>query len=148
MAVLWREAGTDALDAVVTQAVSEGMAAGDSLYGIRRRVEGVCPDMTTDQAEAIAHTESVRLYSERSLASWEATGVKRKKWLLSPAPCELCQAIWSKGPIPISQPFLALGETIIGEDGTVFTNDYKDLNAPPAHPSCRCAVAAVFDGDE
>lgn len=131
---------TDTTNRAVTTALRNGLADGDAIPEIRKRVEEAWPDITADKAETIARTETARAYGEGQIAGWDEIGVKRKEWLLSPNPCDLCVAIWRKGPVALTQPFVSLGETIADQ-----VNDYMDINAPPGHPGCRCAVAAVFE---
>jgi hypothetical protein len=45
-----------------------------------------------------------------------------------------------KGPIAIEDIFADAGDKIMGTDGGVMTADYGDIEAPPAHPDCRCYI--------
>lgn len=131
---------SDTLNRKLTRALSEGMDLGESIPQLRDRVQTLIPETVKNGAERVARTETARAYGEGKVAGWEKGGIERKEWLLSANPCDLCHAIWTKGPVPVTQPFMALGETIAG-----VTNDYMEVQAPPSHPGCRCAATPVFE---
>jgi hypothetical protein len=103
--------------------------------------------VTTYGAERIARTESARAYLTAREESWqEIGGVRAKRWLLSADPCPICQTMAENyREAPVGTPFLSKGATIQLLDGTMFRNDYADMDVPPAHPQCRCSMAAVFE---
>lgn len=131
---------SETLNRRITTALKEGLEGGETITELRNRIQDIMPETVRGGAERVARTESARAYGEGKVAGWERGGIERKEWLLSANPCELCLAIWNKGPIPVSAPFFALGETLAGT-----TNDYMDVNAPPSHPGCRCAATPVLE---
>lgn len=78
------------------------------------------------RAELIAVTESAAAYSRGSLLAYADSGqVRGTEWLLGPEPCEICQ--------PLGGTVAALGEAFA-----------DDIESPPAHPRCTCALAPVL----
>jgi HK97 family phage portal protein len=137
----------ETVDNQVRNALIPGVEAGDSIDGLTQRLLDTMEKVTTYGAERIARTESARAYLTSREESWqEIGGVKEKRWLLSADPCPICQTMAEKyNRAAVGQPFLAKGATITLLDGSLFTNDYADMDVPPAHPQCRCSMAAVFE---
>jgi SPP1 gp7 family putative phage head morphogenesis protein len=86
-----------------------------------------------ERAENIARTETMRASNEGQLEAWDQatdagllTGTEEKEWIVTPDD-RLC---------PICEPME--GETAaLNED---FDVDGDKIDAPPAHPRCRCTV--------
>jgi HK97 family phage portal protein len=137
----------ETVDNQVRNALMPGVQAGDSIDGLTQRLLDTMDKVTTYGAERIARTESARAYLTAREESWqEIGGVKEKRWLLSADPCPICMTMAQKhNRAAIGKPFLAKGATITLLDGSLFTNDYADMDVPPAHPQCRCSMAAVFE---
>lgn len=77
-----------------------------------------------DRALLIANTESARAHTLGSIAAYRASEVvDRLEWLVT-EPCDECA--------PLAGKIVALGEEFA-----------PGIAHPPAHPSCRCAVAPV-----
>jgi hypothetical protein len=74
-----------------------------------------------------------------------------KRWLLAPDACSVCVALADKlgrngaesGAIPIGEPFVKAGETILGADGKKITAAFY-INHEPLHPSDRCTTIPVI----
>ena len=82
------------------------------------------------RADMIAQTELSFANAEASLQTWQASGVvSRKVWLYSDdeGVCEECLANAAQGAIGLDEVFASGDESY------------------PAHPNCRCDVAAVVD---
>lgn len=125
----------------VTRSLAEGVTAGDGISEMRGRVQEAMASISASSAESIARTETGRAFGEARLDAWRASGLKcEKQWDPSVNPCELCQALADLGPIPLDQPFMALGETVAG-----YVNDYMPVMAGSAHPNDRCQIVAVFE---
>jgi SPP1 gp7 family putative phage head morphogenesis protein len=77
------------------------------------------------RAELIAVTEAATGYSQGSLIRYKESGqVRGTEWLVTD-PCPICE--------PLAGKVASLGEVFA--DG---------IDAPPAHPRCRCALAPVL----
>lgn len=78
------------------------------------------------RAELIARTEAAAMYSKGSLIAYAESGqVSGTEWLLGPSPCPECQ--------PLGGKVAALGDAFDG-----------DVEHPPLHPRCTCAIAPVL----
>lgn len=83
-----------------------------------------------DRADTIAETETADAMMQADLAGWKESGVVTSKvWLLSndEGVCDECEGNEAQGEIPLDDDFDS------GDD------------APPAHPNCRCSMAAITD---
>lgn len=92
-----------------------------------------------ERAETIARTETMRAANQGQLEAWEQaveagllTGNERKEWIVTPDD-RLC---------PICEPMD--GETA-DLDGD-FNVDGERIDAPPAHPRCRCTMGIAREG--
>ena len=45
----------------------------------------------------------------------------------------------------LEENFYNLGDSIVSEDGRLMNMQYEDIESPPLHPNCRCAIAADID---
>lgn len=77
-------------------------------------------------AERIAVTEWNRAASSATMISYRAQGIERKVWFTVGGACAICVGNAAAGEIPMADLFPS------GHD------------APPAHPWCRCNVAAGY----
>jgi hypothetical protein len=114
-------------------ALVAGFRAGEGAEGMAARITGLFDDMTEARAYKIAVTEANKAWSyaetEQARVMEQAGYQLRKEWLLNPAhphydECDLCA---DAGPLPLAAMFP------IGVD------------APPAHPSCGCALVTYPD---
>lgn len=79
------------------------------------------------RAKMVAHTEMARAASAATIASYEETGVRERRWLGvgDAKECPVCDANEAEGAVPMGQAFAG---------GQI---------SPPAHPWCRCALMPV-----
>ena len=136
----------------------EGYKRSDIVKKIREEYE----HLSEKRADLIAGNETARAYTH---AQYEAdyqflnsigqleTAYKR---LVSRRPdsekdkiCPTCQALIDLGPIPFTQNFVSLGETITTEkDGKVYnyTCNYEDIESGVVHPRCMCHYELILNG--
>lgn len=57
----------------------------------------------------------------------------------STVPCEFCQTYEGKW-FPLDEPILGLGEAVVGVEGTIFVNDFIELQSGDIHPNGRGAM--------
>lgn len=133
---------TDDLAQSLNAAIRGGLEAGDSYDQIARRITEQTGEIAGYRAERIARTETANALTEGRIFAWDDLGVPRKQWGLSGNPCEVCQAIAATyvGPIPMTQAFFKVGDTI---PGTAYTVEWRDINGPPSHPNCSCFLIPV-----
>lgn len=90
--------------------------------------------LSDTRASMIARTEYNKANGEGALAGYRINGIKYKRWMSShdSQVSDECQANEEQGPIPVDEAFQS--------------GDMTD----PAHPNCRCNIAAhiVLGGDD
>jgi hypothetical protein len=77
------------------------------------------------RAELITLTELARAESFATMASLWTLGARQKIWLVNAEACKVCVGNAEAGNIPLTQDFPS------------------GVQAPPAHPKCRCSVAGA-----
>lgn len=100
----------------VANSIVDGLTAGSTIDDVAAGVTDVIGDPT--RAEMIAHTETARMLTDASLATYGANGVAQWDWVISAGACTRCLAGEAGNPYPVA------------EGGLI-----------PAHPHCRCAAA-------
>lgn len=129
--------------AILSQSLSEGVNAGESLGKLKKRVEAVYKDTKGYRAERIARTETLKASNQATNFAYKQTGyVKEKKWFTNPNACEFCRAFNGK-TVGLDDNFASKGETVEGDEGGTRTVDYEDVVNPPVHPNCRCTIIPV-----
>lgn len=138
---------SDDFAAALKGVLSQGVEQGLSYAEMTAELAPVMGDAAGWRAERIARTETSNAYTQGRLAAWNEYGVPKKKWLLSGNPCSICLAVAAKfpDPVPIDTVFIELGETIIGADGTTYTETYQRRLGPPCHPNDACDLLPVED---
>lgn len=107
---------------------------------IQTQVESYRDRLLTQRAETISRTETIAATNQGQLEYWDQLderGVIDK---------ETAQKVWIVTPddrlCPICEP---LANLAIGLDET-FDTDLGPVDAPPAHPNCRCAISLDLGG--
>jgi SPP1 gp7 family putative phage head morphogenesis protein len=123
-------------------------------------IEELTPIFGPVRAELIASTEVTRAYAEAQLRAWQASGViERMTWRTAndERVCPVCSALggvaWGEdgaAPTTIADQVAegvvtAIGQPFVhpGGHGAQARWAGQAFRAPPAHPRCRCWVAAV-----
>lgn len=126
----------------------EAQEAGETIDQITGRIEELYADWQGYRAERIARTESARAYTMGHIEAWRSTGVVNKmQWTSSPDACPFC--------LDMNGETVALDDTFFDEgdeqevewNGKIATlsQDYGDVQGPPLHPNCRCALVGVLN---
>jgi HK97 family phage portal protein len=106
-------------------------------------------DVSRSRAETIARTESAAAYHEGQIDTWKATGrVKKKRFLMAPLACPLCEAIdkkYGRGGerLDIAEPMVKAGSTITGTDGKAYAVGRDSQGT--IHPNCRCDMRPILE---
>lgn len=121
--------------AKLREELAQGLVGEEnSLYELRKRVEGVFDNAERFRATRIATTEASRaVHQGQYLAAQDSDLVVGFKWLLSSDACELCQGVAAENPdgIPL--------------DGEFSHDDYSGaIQYPPLHPNCQCTVTELL----
>ena len=126
----------------ITKVVAAGLADGDTLDGLRDRLNSAFfgDEAAGYRADTIARSESVRARRGGANESWRQSEiVEAKFWQVIPAaewPCEFCEAM-DGTMIGLDEEYWPLnGEMEV--DGHVLRFDYEAVKFPPLHPRCRC----------
>jgi len=141
----------------VREILGDGIQSGENAAQLARRVQdwarGENDEVRATRARAtmIARTEAARAAATAEVDAWKSTGlVQGKRWELAPDPCEFCEAVskrFGKNGVGIDDAFYAKGDTLEGADGGAMRLDYEQIQAPPLHPHCRCALIPTLVDD-
>ncbi|MEM6259690.1 MAG: phage portal protein [Planctomycetota bacterium] len=131
--------------------LADGIAAGESPAKLTARVREQFASFSDHRSEMIARTESALAYERGQQAAWRDSGVVAgKKWLLAPGACEFCEAIaavYAEKSIGLGDNFVEKDANIRGTRGGTMKANYRALDGPPVHPSCRCDLIPVLGDD-
>ena len=126
-----------AIQNVLERSSDQGLSAGQ----IKEQLKSILSEKY--RYERIARTEVERAGNIASVNSMEniaeETGYSINKiWNTASAePCEFCSTLNGKS-IEVHKSYLDVGDTLIGQDGGVLTNDFENVHAGTVHPNCRC----------
>jgi hypothetical protein len=109
----------------IADAIAEGITEQLGVDGTGRLLRNLMDDMTVTRANMIATTEMNDAMSEAQMQKMNRIGVKYKRVILAPDPCDICIENEDAGAIPIDELF---------PSGDMRT---------PFHPNCRCAVVGA-----
>lgn len=125
---------SDTTKASMRTALVQGLRLGESRDAIADRLVEVGARIPKWRARLIAQTEVIRAYSEGTRQVYQASGVVEKiRWLDGqPGACPTCRAH---------------NDTVrnLDGEGSNWTSRFGTYHGPPAHPGCRCAIAAVVE---
>ena len=127
--------------------LAEGIAKGEDLFLLRKRVQEVYTQASKFRAEMIARTETIWAWNEGTRNGYEQSGVvTRLEWLATDdeRTCQWCPQMDGK-TISIEEDFLNKGDNFIGERGGILTASFESVGHPPLHPMCRCTVIPVTE---
>ena len=133
--------------------LGEGIERGESIPELAARVRewagerGDVARGTIARSTMIARTETARSVIEGQIEQYEASEIiDRKEWLLAPEACEFCRAIaLKKKVVEVRETYMDKGSVLRGVEGGIMKLDYSDVDGPPLHPNCRCALIPVLE---
>lgn len=111
-------------------ALRQSISNGENITEATRRVNAVINNKK--RAAVIAHTESVRAFSEGRIEAGALIGADRKQWDATLGACHICR--------PLDGMVVGLKESFNSIIGSVFS--------PPAHPNCRCLTRLLMPGQD
>ena len=134
--------GKEIAETVIDETVERFVRGLDETYSIPGDLQG--------RAATIARTESARAYHDGQVDAWKESGIVRgKHFMLAAGACEFCRTIakrYGEGKgkaIPVDEPVVKAGETIIGSKGGRLTVGRSMQGT--VHPNCRCDFVAVLE---
>jgi SPP1 gp7 family putative phage head morphogenesis protein len=111
--------------------IKDGLVDGDPIPLMKKKVEDVFENISSERAENIARTETSRAMHESQRITAKASGlVKGFKLLASSECCDECAEMDGKE--------IGMDEKFNGDD------DY-DESMLPIHPKCRCTALEILD---
>lgn len=127
--------------------LSEGIALGEALGKLKKRVEAVYTAANGYRSLRLARTETLKASNSASVEAYRQTGyVKAKQWYVNPGACEICEAMSGK-EIGLDETFLPVGSSVDYTDSEgneqSFSVSYDDVEEPPLHPNCRCTIIPI-----
>lgn len=118
---------TDSTKKRILKSLELSIDLGEDRAGASGRIADILDDKR--RAAVIAHTESVRAFSEGRLEVAKRVGADRKQWDATIGACPICQDL----------------------DGQVVKREALfpgGFSAPPAHPNCRCLIKILMPGEK
>lgn len=131
----------DALREVVARAQRDGLTIDE----LRRALQDEVAAWSDARAEQIARTETIRASNQGAKLAYRQAGITEIEWLAVDDSCPYCKALDGRR-VSIDATFLQLGDVFHpeGADAPLVVT-YEDIDAPPAHPNCRCTIVPVFE---
>ena len=115
----------------IRKTLIEGVNLEEGIPQLKDRIVGVYSSATVSRAKTIARTEVMRATNFASVEAYKQSKfVTAKEWLtaLDERTCEICLPLDGVS-VPLNKSF----DTSVGA-----------LDAPPAHPNCRCTTIPVI----
>jgi HK97 family phage portal protein len=134
----------------VAETLKTGLENGDSLPDIVKEVSKIYDDVTGVKnagyrIERLSRTEIIKTSNEITETAYKQTGVvSKKEWLTNKGACEFCQAL-NGNIVQLGGTFVPLNSSLDGVDGGTRVNNYEDIQHPPVHSNCRCALIPVLE---
>lgn len=130
---------------LIRDELAAGVAKGEGIPKLRKRLTILFDDMSKVRAERIARSEVIRASNFAAKEAYTQSGVVEKlEWLLTDdsVTCEFCRTLDAK-TADLNDTFFSQGDTVHGEDGGTLKLDYSDIEYPPLHVNCRCTLIPV-----
>lgn len=121
----------------------EGINAGEGIPELIKRVNLTYEHWNKVRSETIARSETIRASNRAAIEAYKQSGVVKKKvWITSPGACPWCVPLDGK-VVALEKHFFSQGDAYsvtIGGKRRTMRLDYENVEAPPLHPRCRCAI--------
>ncbi len=137
---------TDTTQKALRNNLAAGLAEGEALPDLRKRVSGVFESASRYRAERIARTETIWAWNEGTLQGYKQSGIiEKKQWLSTEdsRTCDFCPTMDGK-IVGIDVFYFDKGETLTVPTGSLPFN-YEPISHPPLHPGCRCTIVPVIE---
>lgn len=134
--------------------LAEGIAANESTYELRARIEQTLGYASTRRADNIARTESARAQTYADIAAWKQSGVViEKRWYTAQDErvCQYCASMDGQ-VVDVEKNYFDKGDELTVEyttnsgkltTGTLNFN-YDSVKGAPLHSSCRCVLIPIL----
>lgn len=134
--------------------LADGIAANETNFELRARIESVLGYASTRRADNIARTESARAQTYADIQAWQQSGVVvEKRWYTArdERVCKYCAHM--DGTVEkVAINFFNKGDTLdvnyVARNGEEKTStlkfDYDGVKGAPLHSSCRCVLIPIL----
>lgn len=127
----------------IEQTIAEGVADGESISELKKRLKQVYAFADDVRAERIARTETLAASNAGAAEAYKQSPlVVAKEWSAESNACEFCLELDGK-IVGLEESFAELGEDVSGSGDNSYRVGYETLETPPLHPNCRCAILPV-----
>lgn len=117
----------------LAEQLKEGYKLGESMKQMAERVNQVFKPYTQGsaaKARMIARSETMRAANGATLEAWKQSGVVTgKRWFPAADACEWCLELGRMSEVALDKDF--------------HSEQFGDMQIPPAHPNCRCSMEAI-----
>jgi len=125
-----------------------GMQEGESIAAIQKRLRSTYKKWDRVRAARVARTEVIHAYNDGKIAAWsESEVVEGKEWNASGDACPFCLEMNGK-VLPLNGAYHELGSEMNAEyqgQQIRMAFNFEQINGPPLHPNCRCALIPVVE---
>lgn len=122
-----------------------GIADGEGVFQLRKRVEKVFDIAEKFRSERIARSEIQRAAGAATEEAYIQSGlVEGKEWVANPGACKWCLDIHGS-TMRLGGSFFDKGDSLT-VDGSTMHFDYDFVKYPPAHPACMCGLIPIVAG--
>lgn len=126
--------------------LNEGLAEGESMGELVKRVQSVYEFSDLVRAKQVAHTESFYIANKANEEAYRQSGVvKTKRWYTAEDEmiCEFCKPMHGR-VVDVQKQYFKKGDTytvidIAGKPQTMSLG-YRSIDVPPLHTNCRCFI--------
>jgi HK97 family phage portal protein len=153
---------TDTSDEVIRRLIKDALDSDISYNDLVKKLkaqfdEWVGKGLTKKiafRADMVARTETIRAVNQGALQAYKNDGIEEVEWDAAGDACPYCTTLDGKS-VPTGDNFIDLNAELVPDpvekvvDGVVtevpagvppLKANYEAINAPPAHPNCRCVL--------
>lgn len=137
---------TDTTQKSLRNSLAAGLAEGETVPDLRKRVSGVFELASRYRAERIARTETIWAWNEGTLQGYKQSGIiEKKQWLSTEdnRTCDFCPTMDGK-IVGIDVYYFDKGDTLKVPTGSL-PFKFEPISHPPLHPNCRCTIVPVIE---
>ena len=126
----------------IEDTIGHGIQEGESISQLVKRINEVYFEASTTRAERIARTETIAVSNDAANEAYlQSPLVVSKEWHTEIDGCDFCQAM-NGMVVGKTETFLENGQSVSAGDKE-FEVDYGNVEFPPLHPNCKCAILPV-----
>lgn len=137
------EATNDETVRSIESTIAQGVADGESIAQLKGRIQDVYAYADSVRAERIARTETLAASNAGANEAYKQSPlVIAKEWSAESDACEFCAGLDGK-VVGLEENFANNGTDVAGDGDNTFRVSYDNLEYPPLHPNCQCAIVPV-----